>query len=285
MAKSYSSSWLIWGNLLRFVPKNLLSYIVGILVSIKLPKLLSRPAKRLFVKTFKINMDEAEYPLDYYESMGAVFTRRLKEGIRPIGEGVVHPVDGILSIGGPITSDYLVQAKGKTYSIDEFLKEESSAAYKNGFSVTYYLCPTDYHRVHSPIDGEIVECTYIPGALWPVNGWSVENVSQLFCRNERLVLKIRPNSDPNALLSLVMVGATNVGKMTLAIDSQVVTNAGHVRLFHRKVYEKPIGIERGQELGTFHMGSTVVCLYSQGEGIVSLEKPVSQHSVRMGEPL
>src|SRR5690606_30652682 len=124
----------------------------------------------------------------------------------------------------------------------------------------YYLCPTDYHRVHSPVDGKITEIHYIPGKLWPVNNWSVSNIKNLFAINERVVVIIET---PKGKCALVMVGATNVGKMTVTFDQGILTNNFFDRSPVKKKYPTPIEVKKGEDLGAFHMGSTVVMVYEK----------------------
>jgi phosphatidylserine decarboxylase len=269
--------------LLHFVPKNLLSYMVGVIVHIPLPAPFSLWTMKVFVAHYNINMAEAEYPIEHYQSIGDLFTRRLKSGVRPIGSAeVVHPADATLTTCGVISSDTLLQAKGKSYKLSDFVGgADDLTMFEGGYFLTYYLCPMDYHRVHSPVEGEIVEAVHIPGRLWPVNEWSVANIDQLFSVNERVVVWIKT---PKGLVALVMVGATNVGKMTMAFDQDLVTNEWPAsdRAIH-KVYAKPISVKKGEELGVFNMGSTVIMLYPKGL-LPSLPQQ-EQLSTRMGENL
>jgi len=248
---------MIW--LLQFLPKNHISYLVGVIVSIPFPKVVSSFLIYQFAQYYKINLEEAEKHYSEYESIGDFFVRKLKPGVRPLGQGeVLHPADSEITQAALIHEGQLIQAKGKLYRLNEFLKEEVSDQGKDGFFITYYLCPTDYHRVHSPVDGEIIETIHIPGALWPVNKMSVESISDLFSINERVVTKIRT---VRGVVSLVFVGATNVGKIELSYDPEIVSNDLIHREVRRKTYSKPIPIQKGQELGLFRMGSTVVMIY------------------------
>ena len=247
-----------FGYLLYFIPKNLLSFFVGKFVAIKLPAPLGYWSVQWFASRYNLNMDEAEHSLATYETIAQLFTRRLKPGIRPIGQGFVHPVDGQLTRIAPILGGELIQAKGKTYSIKEFLDNDPRIKnLEGGHCLTYYLCPTDYHRVHAPVSAKITDCKHIPGRLWPVNPWSVENITQLFSVNERLIIWLQTEHGP---IAYVMVGATNVGKMSLTFDSELVTNNSHWRQKVHKEYSPPVTVEKGYELGVFNMGSTVIIL-------------------------
>jgi phosphatidylserine decarboxylase len=248
-------------ELLKYLPKNVLSRLTGDLVGLESPAFVARRARDWFIKRYNINMSEAELPLESYPSVAKLFTRKLKPGIRPIGEGLVHPCDAALTIAEVIESNTLVQAKGRNYKLSDLLVDKNAAAtYAGGAHLVYYLCPTDYHRVHSPIDGEVTEVVHVPGALWPVNEWSVQNIADLFSVNERVIFHIKTALGP---VALVMVGATNVGKITVSFDPCVVANQGDFRETHRKIYDNPVRIKKGDELGIFHMGSTVVMIYSR----------------------
>lgn len=267
-------------EILKILPKNALSRAVGEFATIESPSVVARTARDWFIKRYKINMGEAELPLEAYPSIAKLFTRRLKPGARPLGEGLVHPCDGALTQAELIEDDSLIQAKGKKYSLADLLQDQSAPEnFVGGAHLVYYLCPTDYHRVHSPVDCEITEVVHVPGALWPVNEWSVKNISQLFSLNERVIYRM---STPLGPAALVMVGATNVGKITVSFDSSLVTNRkGQSQEPFRKTYASPVVVRKGDELGIFNMGSTVVMIY--GPRMVSVLPNIG--SVKWGESL
>lgn len=246
-------------SITRFLPKNHLSYIVGQFVHIKLPTFINKFIIAIFAKTYAINLDEAEFPIEKYESLGEFFIRRLKPGIRPIGETwAVHPADSVITQAAPIENGKLIQAKGKTYSVESFTKDKNALEkYGKGQFLTYYLCPTDYHRVHSPVTGTIKKVVHIPGALWPVNNWSTDNIHELFSVNERVLVEIETEK---GVVGVMFVGATNVGQIVLSFDEQIRGN----QLLSEAPIEKnyDLKINKGDELGAFRMGSTVVMLYS-----------------------
>lgn len=257
--------------------------MVGTIVHLNVPGALGRWSVRTFAGYYKINMSEAEHSIESYSSIGALFTRKLKKSIRPVGLGTcVHPADSRLTTLGTIAENTLMQAKGYKYSLSEFLVDSSALEkWKGGFYATYYLCPTDYHRVHSPVSGEVTKVTVVPGRLWPVNTWSVKAIRNLFAINERVLVEIKT---AHGLVIVVLVGATNVGSMSLAFDERVRSNlGGEVRHFY---YHPQVKIEKGQELGTFHMGSTVVVLYSpEFVSHLDLSRVTQAESVKMGEDL
>ena len=249
-------------SITRFLPKNHLSYLTGLLVHIRLPAFLNRFIIANFAKAYHIRLDEAELSYEQYPSLGEFFVRKLKPGLRPLGQTwALHPADSVITQAAVIREGQLVQAKNKFYTLPSFTRDqESLKKYDNGFFLTYYLCPTDYHRVHSPVTGKIKRVLHIPGALWPVNSWSTENVHELFSINERVVVEIETD---RGLVSAVFVGATNVGKIELAFDREIIGNQLIAETIKEKSYQN-LPIKKGEELGLFRMGSTVVMIYAPG---------------------
>lgn len=265
------------------LPKNDLSHWVGRLVHKKIPGPIGRKMVQGFAKAYNLNMDEAEHPIDQYDSVGALFTRKLKAGVRPIQKGIVHPCDAVITQAGRIEAGKLIQAKGKLFGAAELLRNPHWAQkFQNGTFVTYYLCPTDYHRVHSPMSGKVRWSSHVPGELWPVNDWSVQAIADLFTVNERVALTIEAEKS----CALVMVAATNVGNITISFDAKVKTNAREPELAPReRSYDPAVEIKKGDEVGIFHLGSTVVMLYE--EGMVSEESATCLigKAVKLGETL
>lgn len=246
---------------IKFVPKNLLSYWVGKAAYLQQPRALIFWIMKSFAAYYKINLNEAAKPLAEYPSLGDFFVRELKPGVRPMGGSFyVHPSDSMMTARGEVTSDQLIQAKGRSYRLSEFLKESNIQRWIGGSFVTYYLCPTDYHRVHSPVSGVIKEVRYLPGQLWPVNDWSVREIENLFVVNERVVVEIETEQGP---IAVVFVGATNVGSIRLKFEPEFKTNASHIREPKTMKYLNPIRVEKGEELGLFAMGSTVIIVASE----------------------
>ena len=235
---------------------------MGKLVHLPLPRFIWIPVIRIFSKIYNIKINEAEKPVSEYESLGDFFVRRLKSGIRPVGANwALHPADSVITQLARIENGNLIQAKNKFYKAVDFLQDsEALQKYGNGFFVTYYLCPTDYHRVHSPVDGVITKVTHVPGMLWPVNKWSTENIEEMFSINERVCVEIKTN---RGFVNVVLVGATNVGYIELSFMPEIKGNQFNV--FKPFVKENlNIATKRGEELGMFRMGSTVVMLYQDG---------------------
>ncbi|HEY0139783.1 MAG TPA: archaetidylserine decarboxylase [Thermoanaerobaculia bacterium] len=252
---------------LRYVPKNHLSRFIGRLVHTRLPKPLARRLVHWFARTYQIDVDAAGKPIHEYPSIGHFFTRDLREGLRPIESDFVSPVDGVLRNYGNVENGRLEQVKGKTYTVSRFLGDDEYARrFEHGTYFNLYLSPQDYHHVHTPVGGDIVRSVHIPGRLWPVNDWSLANVDELFSINERVVTYIECNL---GLVAVVMIGATNVGKISVSYDT-FISNAANTTRNVQRNYAPPIAIAAGDRLGTFHMGSSVVMLLEPGK--IDVEK-------------
>ena len=248
--------------LIQYLPRKWLSRQIGFLVHIRGPW--SSLLIWLFAEYYNINLSEAEKPLELYPSLGEFFIRQLKEGVRPLAQAwAVQPADSKVTEFGEIENGTLIQAKGITYKLAHFIEDPDALdKYDNGTFITYYLCPTDYHRVHSPVAGLVRSVTYMPGDLWPVNEWSVKNIAKLFRTNERMYVEIATEFGP---VGVVFVGATNVGSIELSFGDKIKpafkTNAGQRP--RRHILDIPHEINIGEELGMFRMGSTVVLLLNK----------------------
>lgn len=267
---------------LRLLPKNLWSRAVGAAAYAPLPKALANMSVRAFARLYDIEVEEAERPLEDYPTLGAFFVRRLRLGARPVDRrpGVgVSPADGRILNFGYVQDATLIQAKGRHYRIEELLADTADAErFRDGAWVTVYLSPRDYHRVHHPVEGEVHRARHVPGHLWPVNRAAVENVDDLFCVNERLITYVRGVAGE---VATIMVGATSVGHITAAYDDALETNrggAGSVR-----DYAPGILVSRGDELGTFHLGSTAIVLFARGD--LEFEALTPGMPIRMGQAI
>lgn len=276
---------------MKLLPKNAVSRIFGAFTRLRIP-FLSKIARNAFANYYKLDMSEAEYPLSHYRNIGELFIRKLKPGMRPVADAeVVSPVDGVLSQTGTFDDDSqtLIQAKGKTYTLKSLLRSEELAdRFKGGAFATIYLAPFNYHRIHSPVSGDLVLSSYCPGTLWPVNAGSVERVEGLFCINERLTSQIRL-ADGSEIL-VVKVGATNVGRIGVVYSDTIMTNAGKLPRDSKRldwIPNKQFSFEKGGELGRFEMGSTVILVVDKKirERHPDLFKSRVGQAVKVGEAL
>ena len=246
---------------MKLLPKNAASRAFGIVTRLRIP-FVSKALRNVFANYYKLNMEESEYPLSHYRNIGELFIRRLKPGARPIADSeIVSPVDGVLSQTGVFDENQkLIQAKGKYYTLKDLLRnEEMAKRFEGGAFATIYLAPFNYHRIHSPVKGELVDAAYCPGTLWPVNVGSVERVEGLFCINERITSRIRLEDGSEILV--VKVGATNVGRIGVVYSDELLVNAGRLPRDCKRfdwVPSTKVTFEKGGELGRFEMGSTVI---------------------------
>jgi phosphatidylserine decarboxylase len=206
----------------------------------------SRRFIRRFADSYRISVDEAEHKLEDYRTLNEFFTRRLKPGSRTIdleAGSLVSPVDGRITACGSIQDGLLLQIKGQDYTLEELLNGSPRVAqYRHGYYWVLYLSPTDYHRIHSPCDGDVVETEHVPGKVYPVNEFGLTFMRRVLSRNERLVTYIRHEAGE---LAVVKVGALNVSSI-------------------RYVEPQPKVLIRGEELAYFEFGSTVVLLTEDG---------------------
>lgn len=270
--------------LLNLLPKNHLSCILGRLAQLRLPGPLRKLSLRIFAHAAHLDLKDAEKSLYDYAAISDLFTRKLRSGARPIGRGIVSPVDGTLRSSGVIANGRLPQIKGKTYSVAELIRDDRLAArFEGGYFFNLYLSPMDYHRVHAPCSGSIEFRRHIPGKLWPVNDWSLSHIENLFVVNERVVIAVRSSS---GLVLVVMVGATNVGKISLSFDDLVTNRAFGATHSENllKPFDPPVPVQGGDELGVFHLGSSVVLLLEPQAKVTqsALQAPAK---VRMGQSL
>jgi phosphatidylserine decarboxylase len=267
--------------LLSVLPKHAMSRAAGGLGNLTVPRALRPSVYRGFARLFGASLDEVELPLTEYASINAFFTRQLKPGLRPIADGaIVSPVDATVGAYGAVVNDVLVQAKGRDYSLAALLGDSALAhSMEAGTFATLYLAPRDYHRIHVPIDGDIVAATYIPGELWPVNVHAVTHVADLFAVNERIVVTVRARA--GGTMCVVLVGATMVGMTRVAFDD-LHTNARR-REVQRRTYDPPLPVRAGGPLGHFEFGSTVILVCSRDAGAID---PLAEgDTVRMGQRL
>jgi phosphatidylserine decarboxylase len=249
-------------KLVGAIPQNEVSRALGWILARPLPAPVRAPIYGAFARRYGVKLDEAERPLSSYESFDDFFTRRLKPGARSLANApLVSPVDGVVSQYGPIEHGQLIQAKGRYYTAAALLGDPKEATpFLGGSFLTIYLSPKDYHRIHSPADGQVEGYSYLPGRLWPVNAPAVASVEGLFAQNERVATYLTTSF---GRVAVVKVGATCVGSVSLAYDPSFRSNRGEKSPSTRHL-TSPLPAARLDELGAFHMGSTVILLFSPG---------------------
>lgn len=269
---------------LKLLPRNALSRAVGKVARSRVPAPLRLAAMRAFAARYRVDLSECD-SLRTFRTFGEFFARPLRPGLRPIAPGddvLVSPVDAVISQVGRAVDGRLVQAKGLDYEVAALVADAGLAhLFRGGPFATLYLSPRDYHRIHSPLGGRIRGYRYVPGQLWPVNPASVRGIPGLFTVNERLVTILET---PLGACALVAVGATVVGRIRAFYDPSVpVSNLPRARPVARD-YSAPIPVEKGQELGAFEMGSTVILLCQAGR--VELRADLAAGArVRVGEAI
>ncbi len=266
------------------LPHHTLSRLMGKLTHCRTPWFKNLLIKG-FVRLYDINLQEAASadPNDY-ACFNDFFTRPLKSEARPIGGGpgtIVSPADGFLSQMGHLTGEWLIQAKGKDFSCPQLLGGDATLAspFENGAFATIYLSPRDYHRLHMPIAGSLKSMIHIPGRLFSVNQATTAAVDGLFARNERVVCLFDSEAGP---MALVLVGALFVASIETVWHGVVTPPRGNeVRYWH---YEgQNIHLRRGEEMGRFHMGSTIIVLF--GKEAVQWMDFMPGQSIQMGQPM
>jgi phosphatidylserine decarboxylase len=249
-------------QVLKLVPRVQLSRAVGKLCDLQVSPTISRVATKIYARAYGVNIGEAEPTASAYRSFDEFFTRGLRPGARPIAQvPIVSPSDGKIVAAGAVTDDQEIVVKGNTYEVSELCgSAEAGKRYNGGEFMVIYLHPRDYHRVHSPVDGAIVSVRSMPGDLFPVNAIGEKHVPKLFVRNQRVAIGIE--TPTMGLVTAVMVGATIVGRISTTVLGGESTPVGE------HVIEPPVSVVQGDEIGVFHLGSTVVLL-TEGRGRLS----------------
>ena len=269
------SNW--FSRLQNVLPQHGLSRLAGRAARSKTPWLKSIFIQQ-FAKAYGVNLDEAQATsLDEFDSFNNFFTRALNPDARPIVTdpmAIACPADGVISQLGAIQQDKLIQAKGHLYSLSS-LAGKLGQGFANGSFCTIYLAPSDYHRVHLPFTGVLSESLAIPGELFSVNATTAAGVQGLFCRNERLVCRFETELGP---MLVILVGAMIVA--SIATDWVGPMSPYDIE----ELTQHALHYERGDEIGRFLLGSTVICCFAQNS--VSLEPHLRAGAkVRMGEKI
>jgi len=246
--------------------------------------------KNLFIKQiashYGVNMDEAkDSDINSYPSFNHFFTRELKAGARTIANikgDIACPADGAVSQAGDITEGNIIQAKGKSYTVTDLLggDEQRAAPFKNGKFTTIYLSPKDYHRLHMPLDGTLKEMVHVPGRLFSVNAATANSVPRLFARNERVVAIFDTEIGP---MALILVGAIFVASIETVWHGEVTPpSAKEIQTW--QYTDNAPQLKRGEEMGRFNMGSTIIVLY--GNDVMDWEEMLTAgKTVQLGEKI
>ena len=266
----------------HLLPKRSLTTFAGRVAGARGGRLTTRLI-RWFVGKYRVDMDEAASPeIASYTSFNDFFTRPLKAGIRPLAEAdFVCPVDGAISQFGAIDDHHILQAKGHRFTTTELLGGDKALAaeFRHGSFANLYLSPRDYHRLHMPCDGRLTRMIYVPGALFSVNPVTARGVPNLFARNERVVCVFE--SAEHGPFVMVLVGATIVGSMA-TVWHGVVNPKRTGRVSEWLYADGEILLRKGDEMGRFLLGSTIVMLFEEG-AIAFNEDWAPERPVRLGE--
>ncbi len=240
---------------------------------------------RWVVKHYDVDLSEAVIKdVDLYPSFNAFFTRQLESTARPIASGkndIVSPVDGEVSQAAPIAQGRMIQAKGRDYSLLELLggDERLAALFEEGNFATIYLSPRDYHRIHMPMDGHLRKMSHVPGRLFSVSQYTTESVPNLFARNERVISLFDTDAGP---MAMILVGAIFVGSMETVWDGVVTPVRHRVSSWeYAPQSERQLTLHKGEEMGRFNMGSTVILLFPK-DRVAWDESMTNGESLKMG---
>lgn len=264
------------------MPQHALSRFAGLLANCHIPRV-KNVLIRYFLSQYSVNLNEAVESDAYaYACFNDFFTRSLKPSVRPIAGGLhdlVSPADGSLSQCGQIEQERLLQAKSHFFKLQDLLGNDTDQAttFLNGSFLTIYLAPKDYHRVHMPIDGHLIKMTYVPGRLFSVNTKTAEQIPNLFSRNERVIAFF---DTAVGRVAVILVGAMIVGSIE-TVWSGTVAPCKNPSIQSWQ-YDHPIHLKRGEEMGRFKLGSTVIVLFERNA--ITLDPILSlNQSLQMGQ--
>lgn len=251
----------------HLIPKHFLSQMMFKFTRIK-NRWIYKKFTNWIVRVYKVDLTEAKKEnINDYSCFNDFFVRELKDGIRPIGSGIISPVDGTISQKGKIKQGNLIQAKNKKFTLKSLIASDEK--FKN--FATIYLAPSNYHRIHAPLDGKLLKMEYIGGDLFSVNNKTAKSVNNLFARNERVVCYFDT-------YTIVLVGAIFVGSMETIWHGLITPPYG--KRFSIDYLDKNIILKKGSELGRFNMGSTVILLSNDYEFNIN-----SNQKIKMGQSL
>jgi phosphatidylserine decarboxylase len=249
-----------------------LSHALGQVADIRMPTALLRPMIKAYSIAFQIEMDDVLEPEGGFECFGDFFVRRLRPDVRPIcrdRDALLSPADGEVVDRGEISGGQstTLQIKGSSYDVDQLLGDATDGdEFAGGGYLVVYLHPRDYHRVHCPVDGQLTSVCHIPGKHFPVASWSERRVKGVYGKNERMAYVLRPAS--GGTMALVMVAAFGVSNIETPFAP--LGGAGNGRA-NKRCFDPQVRLSRGDDLGAFRLGSTVVLLWTPGAVEIDLD--------------
>jgi phosphatidylserine decarboxylase len=273
-----SAVTFVAAQILRMLPRARISHAVGYLADQPLAGPVERAVVGLYSRAYAVALDECR-ERSGWSSFDAFFTRRLRDGARTVDPDpttVLSPADGRVESIGRIGPGGTFTVKGRPYSVEELVGDAHEAArLRGGTGLVVYLSPRDYHRVHAPIGGDIRRIRSMPGDYYPVNALGLRHIPNLFCRNRRVAIEIDGGA-PLGRVTVVMVVAMIVGRITtIGVNDRDVPFGDHA-------FDPPLRVERGEEIGVFHLGSTAVVLAEKRAAGAWL---VGEGPVRYGQAL
>jgi phosphatidylserine decarboxylase len=267
------------------LPKHLLTQFAGYIADCDKPWL-KNTLITLFIKRFNVNMNEALHSdINQFKTFNDFFTRQLAPQARTWNDQshiLASPCDGTFSQLGEINNQTILQAKKQTYSLTKLLANDVSLVehFTHGIFLNCYLSPKDYHRIHMPIAGTLKKTIYVPGSLFSVNPTTADHVPNLFSRNERLICEF---DTEYGTMALIMVGAMIVAGITTAWSSDRVIKH-KTTTTQNFTGEDSLSFNKGDEIGQFKLGSTVILLFEKNTLSISPNAKV-EHSIQLGQPI
>nr|WP_028971052.1 archaetidylserine decarboxylase [Novosphingopyxis baekryungensis] len=268
----------------HLLPKKRLTLLAGRIAGAKGGAATTRLI-RWFVRKYGVDMTQAANPdIGSYASFNDFFTRPLRDGARPLADAAfICPVDGAISRFGTIDDHHIIQAKGHRFTTTQLLGGDPglAARFRHGSFANLYLSPKDYHRLHMPCDGMLTQMIYVPGSLFSVNPVTARGVPNLFARNERVVCLFE--SEEHGPFAMVLVGATIVGSME-TVWHGVVNPKRTGTVAHWRYETGEVMLKKGEEMGRFLLGSTVIMLWQPG--VITFNPDWEpERPVRLGEAM
>jgi phosphatidylserine decarboxylase len=273
--------------LLHGLSENLYCRMLDRFASTRLPPFVMVPFLRAYSRVYRVNTDEMASPFHSYGSFREFFGRSVRTGVRPIDTDPTRltcPVDGRILATGTFQKTPLetLRIKGRLYTLGDLLGLDTvpDDLGTGGFVLTY-LAPGDYHRFHSPLDGFVTRWDYLPGTCRPVNQLGRKMFPDVYVTNRRVILWFESADDPPLNLCMVMIGAMGVGRIPVVLGDRLLEGRGDME--RSEIFDPPLQVSRGQDLGSFDLGSSVLILWSMDTyrtTILAHEGPV-----RLGMPL